>query len=496
MRNRSFLFRYRSGFLDVLSSGSALCSGHMRSSDARQLLRFSSCAKICEPSHDSSPITERSRANKIMQSETTIDVLIIGAGAAGLAAWRELHSSGLSAAVLEARDRIGGRILTDHSTPLPVELGAEFVHGKPKATWSILEKAHFKVVESSDTRLVSGKGGLRPYPAYWKIIEKVNKQIDPSQEISYDRFLATAEASPFEKLVAKSYVEGFNAARAELISVSAVATADQAAAEVEGTRQFRLTAGYGSLIDWLAAGLPSESLYLQTAVREIRWQRGHVEVVADCAHREVTFLAPRLVVTVPLGMLQLPPGTHGAIQFVPPLPQKEAALQHLQVGHVIKLMIRFKERFWKIHGQLAFVISFDDDIPTWWTQEPLTSNVLTGWAGGAAAEKLLNLSRDELVDRAVGSLGRIFGKDELWLRERIDGIYYHDWSKDPFSRGAYSYPKVGGLKAAQTLAEPVNDTIFFAGEATDFQGANGTVHAALDSGISAAREIAGASRRG
>jgi monoamine oxidase len=496
MRNRSFLFRYRSGFLDVLSSGSALCSGHMRSSDARQLLRFSSCAKICEPSHDSSPITERSWANKIMQPETTIDVLIIGAGAAGLAAWRELHSSGLSAAVLEARDRIGGRILTDHSTPLPVELGAEFVHGKPKATWSILEKAHFKVVESSDTRLVSGKGGLRPYPAYWKIIEKVNKQIDPSEEISYDRFLATAEASPFEKLVAKSYVEGFNAARAELISVSAVATADQAAAEVEGTRQFRLTAGYGSLIDWLAAGLPSESLYLQTAVREIRWQRGHVEVVADCAHREVTFLAPRLVVTVPLGMLQLPPGTHGAIQFVPPLPQKEAALQHLQVGHVIKLMIRFKERFWKIHGQLAFVISFDEEIPTWWTQEPLTSNVLTGWAGGAAAEKLLNLSRDELVDRAVGSLGRIFGKDELWLRERIDGIYYHDWSKDPFSRGAYSYPKVGGLKAAQTLAEPVNDTIFFAGEATDFQGANGTVHAALDSGISAAREIAGASRRG
>jgi monoamine oxidase len=431
-----------------------------------------------------------------MQSKTTIDVLIIGAGAAGLAALRELHSTGLHAAVLEARNRIGGRILTDHSTPSPVELGAEFVHGKPKAIWSILEKARLKVIESSDTRLVSGKGGLRRYPGIWEIIEKVNKQIDPAQEISYDRFLATADASPFEKLVAKSYVEGFNAARAELISVSAVATTDRAAAEVEGTRQFRLAAGYGSLIDWLAAGLPSESLYLQTVVREIRWQRGHVEVVADCAHREVTFLAPRLVVTVPLGILQLSPGTHGAIQFVPPLPQKEAALQHLQAGHVIKLMIRFKERFWKIHGQLAFVISFDEEIPTWWTQEPLTSNVLTGWAGGAAAEKLLNLSRDELVDRAVGSLGRIFGKDELWLRERIDGIYYHDWSKDPFSRGAYSYPKVGGLKAAQTLAEPVNDTIFFAGEATDFQGANGTVHAALESGISAAREIAGASRRG
>src|SRR5260370_20325068 len=181
-----------------------------------------------------------------MQPETTIDVLIIGAGAAGLAAWRDLHSTGLKVAVLEARNRIGGRILTDHSTPSPVELGAEFLHGKPKAIWSILEKARLKAVESSDTRLVSGKGGLRPYPAFWKIIEKVNKQIEPAQEISYDQFLDAADASPFEKLVAKSYVEGFNAARAELISVSAVAIADRALDVVQGARRLRISARYRS----------------------------------------------------------------------------------------------------------------------------------------------------------------------------------------------------------------------------------------------------------
>src|SRR5258708_26758256 len=226
-----------------------------------------------------------------MEAETTIDVLIIGAGAAGLAAWRELHSTGLKVAVLEARHQIGGRNLTGHSTPSPVELGAEFVHGKPKAIWSILEKARLKAVESSDTRLVSGKGGLRPYPAFWKIIEKVNKQIDPAQEISYDQFLAAADASPFEKLVAKSYVEGFNAARAELISVSAVAMPNRRAAEVVGTRQFRISAGYGSLIDWLAAGLPSDSLYFQTAVREIHWQQGPVVVLAGFSRRQDTFSA-------------------------------------------------------------------------------------------------------------------------------------------------------------------------------------------------------------
>jgi monoamine oxidase len=120
---------------------------------------------------------------------------------------------------------------------------------------------------------------------------------------------------------------------------------------------------------------------------------------------------------------------------------------------------------------------------------------LTGWAGGPAGEKLVNLSQEDLLGRAIESLSRIFGKSAGWLHERVDKIYYHDWSNDPFCRGAYSYPKVGGLKAAQTLREPVNDTIFFAGEATDSQGAYGTVHAALNSGMSAARKIAEALRR-
>ena len=429
-----------------------------------------------------------------MGPDKTIDLLIIGAGVAGLAAWRELRSAGLNPVILEARDRIGGRILSDHSTPAPVDLGAEFVHGKPKAICSILEKARLKVIESSNTRLVSSKGDLRRCPTYWEILEKVNKQIDPSREIPYDQFLAAADASPFEKLVAKSYVEGFNAARAELISVSAVALADRASAEIDGQRQFRLSTGYGSLVGWLAAELPSESLHLQTAVREIHWRPDRVEAVADTPDGEVTFSAARLIVTAPLGVLQASPGTPGAIQFVPTLHQKEPALQRLEMGHVVKLMISFRERFWEIHGRFALAISLDGEMPVWWTQEPTTSNVLTGWAGGPTAERLINLSPEELLDHAIQSLAWIFAKPARWLRERMDRTYYHDWSHDPFSRGAYSYPKVGGLKAAEALTEPVNDTIFFAGEATDFRGANGTVHAALDSGIATAQKIIGALR--
>jgi monoamine oxidase len=429
-----------------------------------------------------------------MHCKQKIDVLIVGAGAAGLIAWRELHSAGLRAAILEARERIGGRILTDHSASSPIELGAEFVHGKPQAVWPILEQAGLEVVESSDTRMLFDQGGLRPCGEYWKIIQAVNGQIESAGDIAYDRFLEEVESSALAKRITKSYVEGFNAARAELISTRAIAMADRAAAENEGERQFRIKAGYASLVDWLATGLPSESLHLQTAVREIHWEQDRVEVLADTPDGEHIYSATRIIVTVPLGVLKALSGSPGAIQFNPALSQKAAALEHLEVGHAIKLMIRFKERFWETEARFAFVISVDEGIPVWWTQEPLTSNVLTGWAAGQAAERLVNLSRQELLSRAVESLGRIFIKSTGWLHDCVDKTYYHDWSNDPFCRGAYSYPRVGGLQAAQTLSEPVNDTIFFAGEATDFRGAYGTVHAALHSGISAAQDIARAGR--
>src|SRR4029077_14231055 len=169
----------------------------------------------------------------IMDCKQEIDVMIIGAGAAGLTAWRELHSAGLQVVLLEARKRIGGRILTDYSTSSPIELGAEFVHGKPKSVWPILEKANLEIVESSDSRMFLDQGRLFHFEEYWKIIQAVNGQIEPTRDIAYEGFLEKVETSALAKRITKSYVEGFNAARAELIGTRAIAMADRAAADIE-----------------------------------------------------------------------------------------------------------------------------------------------------------------------------------------------------------------------------------------------------------------------
>src|SRR4051794_5947897 len=143
------------------------------------------------------------------------DVIIIGAGIAGLAAARDLVRAGRNVVVLEARDRIGGRILTRHDGDT-VELGAEFVHGKPPAIFEIAKAAGLRAVEGTDRRLLAENGTLRPLDDFWDIIEEVDSQIDEDAQITYAEFLRNAKASPFKKTIAKSYVEGFNASRADL----------------------------------------------------------------------------------------------------------------------------------------------------------------------------------------------------------------------------------------------------------------------------------------
>jgi len=174
------------------------------------------------------------------------------------------------------------------------------------------------------------------------------------------------------------------------------------------------------------------------------------------------------------------------------LPEKQNAMSFLEMGGVIRISLCFQEKFWGHDPKMAdlsFLFTDDPQFPTWWTSNPLPSPVLTGWAAGPNAKAHSGHSKDEIVASAVQSLARIMKISQSDLEKQMTGSFTHDWHADPFSRGAYSYAAVGGIDAAAKLAEPVAGTLFFAGEATNTDGYNGTVHGAIATGLRAAEEL-------
>src|SRR5579864_4590882 len=127
--------------------------------------------------------------------------------------------------------------------------------------------------------------------------------------------------------------------------------------------------------------------------------------------------------------------------------------------------------------------------PTWWTAMPDTFPIITGWAPWQSAERLESESVP-VVTRALQTLGGLLGVGNTEMERFLEIAYFHDWQADPYSRGAYSYVKVGSADAPEGLSRPVKDTLFFAGEAADITGNNGTVHGAIASARRAVIEIA------
>ena len=438
-----------------------------------------------------------------MSSPLTMDVVVIGAGAAGLSAAADLAQNGLRVTALEARDRLGGRILTRRSPSqeLPIELGAEFVHGRPHEIWEIVESAHLKTHEVGGEPWCRRDGRLEQCPELRRRVERLlGRMTAKRRDRSFQEFLESdAAAEPPEiKLRATAFVEGFNAAHADRVSVQWLVDSRHADEAIAGDHSYRLLDGYGELVAQLAKRLEHGAcdLRLNTTVRAIRWRRGSVSVVTGGGE---IFKARRAVVTLPLAVLRVPVSA-GGVAFDPDIKAKRDAFAKIAVGDVVRVVLVFRERFWE-HLQpsgrslerLSFLFSNDECFPTWWTTMPARSTIFTGWSAGRRAERLRDKDATWIAARAVSSLSDILGMEHSVLRATLDRAYYHDWYADPFSRGAYSYVLVGGADAPSELAAPLDATLFFAGEATDTTGHNGTVHGAIASGKRAAREILAAS---
>jgi monoamine oxidase len=138
---------------------------------------------------------------------------------------------------------------------------------------------------------------------------------------------------------------------------------------------------------------------------------------------------------------------------------------------------------------MSFLFGQDDWFPTWWTTNPAKSPIITAWAPFRCAERLTGKSQSFVVEHSLQTLSTLLRVSQSELQNMLGDAHFHDWQTDPFSRGAYSYGKVGANEAQQILTEPIHDTLYFAGEATDTTGNNGTVHGAIASGHRAAKQI-------
>jgi monoamine oxidase len=429
------------------------------------------------------------------------DVVIIGAGVSGLAAASELRKSGLSVLILEARDRVGGRAWTRHEPELsaPIELGAEFIHGRVPETFELLHEVGQAALDTSGAHwtLRDGKLVQNTEDLFGDIRNALERsKILQQPDISFQAWLNRSDQyglSPDAAAMAKVFVEGFDAADPARASTHFVAK-EWGAGGMLDSPQFRPLGGYSSVLAALAGSLDRENIRVQlnTIVHEVRWKRGSAEIDATFLAKPFRVKATSVIVTLPLGVLQAPAQAPGAVRFEPPLDAKKKALEGLAFGAVLKLSLRFRKAFWdELDGgkyqDAAFFHSAQTPFPTFWTSLPLRAPLLTAWIAGPKAARLSTAEMPHIVEQALESLSVVFGRPQSEFE--LEAAYLHNWQTDPFARGAYSYIAVGGSDARSALAAPLEDTLFFAGEATDTQDEAATVTGALQSGDRAAREV-------
>ena len=362
---------------------------------------------------------------------------------------------------------------------VPIELGAEFIHGRPNVTLRLLKRAGVVAIDSVRESRYVHDGALVPVNAFAEA-QRALRGVRLSKDVSFATLLARRRMPARTRTFARLMVQGFDAADPARVSARAIVGEWGSSGSI-GASQPRPASGYGPLLDVIATRAfgAGARLRLQAIVREIRWQPGAVEIEGDFAGKRFVERARRVIVTLPLGVLQ-----SRVVRFRPAPCGKPQALRRLASGPVVKAALCFDDPFWERHAPgVAFFHAPRAPFPTFWTPLPARVPLLVAWAGGPKAERLSELSEEGLLAEALRGLRSIFGRIPAPRAALV-----HDWRRDPFARGAYSYLRVGGEGAREDLATPIAGTLYFAGEATDAEE-SGTVAGALRSGARAARQI-------
>ncbi len=429
------------------------------------------------------------------------DAVVIGAGGAGLAAARSLAGRSLRVILLEARDRVGGRVWSRDIARIttPAELGAEFIHGWAHQTMLLLREAGIEAVGTSgESWMCCEDDDLRRDDKNFALASRAlegARLLDKDE--SADQFLRRLERDePTRQMAeaARAFVEGFEAADPAIASAQAIANELRSGVD---SRSARPLGGYRPMFEHLhkACAAAGVQICLSTIARRISWRSGAVAVDVDNSCGALrTIHARAAIVTLPVGVLRHS-GDETQVMFDPDLPPaKREALLKIEMGHAVKVSLWFRAAFWESirNGRYrdgAFFRCEGQPFAAYWTQLPVRSELIVAWVGGPKAIALSDVSQAEVIERALNGFGALFDEPTL-VRKEFEGGAMHDWGHDQFARGAYSYVAVGGGNARAALAAPVDGTLFFAGEATSSDGQGGTVNGALETGERAAMEVA------
>jgi len=431
------------------------------------------------------------------------EVIIIGAGMSGLAAAQELHKAGVDVLILEARDRVGGRIHTVQPWGAPTDLGASWVHkttNNPLATIIKMNNIPIAYTKYSsgfaftkfdasvvydengkpldEARLKAAVDQLKKFKAYVdenSAAYKADYSVDNALQDYMKNNPMSEDSIHLLKHISTDMGEFDSAADKEDISIKVA----QATEPVTSGKDAIFVNGYTQLISQMTKNVP---ILLNQIVTEIQYTDEGVKITTK---ENQEYEARYVIVTLPLGVLKA-----GTVEFNPELPEeKQAAIKRMGMGLMNKAYLLFEEPFWDQEKEwLIFFPPKDAPEESFEALNYYTKTeqpILLFFSEGPFAKELEKESDEEIIDRVMQTLKTVYGEDIPYPSSHI----ITRWGSDPFAQGSYSFASVTGeVDDYQILAKPIQNTVFFAGEATSTTDPS-MVQGAYLSGVKAAQDV-------